>query len=165
MKLSRLRTGFFPLEITEFRWVEFPITRTHFDSFFELEATNFSWKIQHITSFEQAISINQNIQRTTLAMAFLYRSFKRWHRTRRNSYIYLFTKYVVPKVKSFTCIGKYLIFNETYCSTYPTRKCRNLYLKMSFVGITSNKEETRLVIHACLYLWCSCAKKNVFTFS
>jgi hypothetical protein len=59
-------------------------------------------------------------------------------------------KYVIPKVKSFTCIGKYLIFNETYCSSYPTRKCRNIYLKVRFVGITSNKEEAHLVIRACL---------------
>jgi hypothetical protein len=32
-------------------------------------------------------------------------------------------KYVIPEIKSFSCIGKYLIFNKTYCSTYPTRKC------------------------------------------
>ena len=38
MKLSRVRTElFFISEITELRLLEFPITRTHFDSPFEFE--------------------------------------------------------------------------------------------------------------------------------
>jgi hypothetical protein len=92
------------------------------DVYFVILKKNSSKK-QHITSFEQAISINQKIQRTTLAISFLYQSYQRWHRTRRKSctIIYLSSqKYVIPKAKNFTCIGKYLIVNETYCWTYPT---------------------------------------------
>ena len=104
--------------------------RISHDVYFVILKKNTPRKYSILQAFKKAISIKQKIKRETLALAFLYESYELWHRMRRKSYtiIYLFTKYVIPKAKSFTCIGKYLIFNETYCSTYPSMKCENLVL-------------------------------------
>ena len=113
----------------------------------------YSSNIRHITSFEQSISIKQKIQKETLVIAFLYHSYERRHKTRRKIHTIFISsqKYALPKVKSFTCTGKYLVFYQTYCSTHPTRKCWNLVFKWVLsVLLVIKKRLTRLFMHVCV---------------